>query len=131
MEPTLKDHLQALEESHLKIDVRKNSTKLAELLADTFFEIGSSGYRYDKKDCLETGVVLTEMSLHNYEIHLLASDVVLATYFIVDRTRSRNTFRSSIWKVIDDRWQLYFHQGTITPLLLREVLAETGKQNPL
>ena len=74
-----------------------------------FLEIGSSGYMFDKKECLETGVVLTEMSLHNYEIYLLSSGVVLSTYFIVDKTRSRNTLRSSIWKFVDNRWRLYFH----------------------
>lgn len=122
MDHNLKEHLKKLEESHTSIEVRVSREKLDELLADEFFEIGSSGSMYDKKECLDTGVVLTEMSLHNYEIYPLAQDVVLATYFIVDTTRNRNTYRSSIWKHIDGRWQLYFHQGTITPLTLSEVL---------
>lgn len=122
MDDNLKEHLKKLEESHTSIEVRVSREKLDELLADEFFEIGSSGSMYDKKECLDTGVVLTEMSLHNYEIYPLAQDVVLATYFIVDTTRNRNTYRSSIWKFIDERWQLYFHQGTITPLTLSEVL---------
>lgn len=122
MDVDLKEHLKQLEESHTEIEVRQSIEKLDEILADDFFEIGSSGYMYEKKECLETGVVLTEMSLHNYEIYPLAEDVVLSTYFIVDKTRNRNTYRSSIWKFIDGRWQLYFHQGTITPLQLSEVL---------
>ena len=122
MEETLKQHLQKLEESHIGLEVRSNMEKLDEILADDFFEIGSSGFMYDKQECLETGVVLTEMTLHNYEISPLADDVVLSTYFIVDTTRNRNTLRSSIWKFIDGRWQLYFHQGTITPLQLQDVL---------
>ena len=119
---TLKEHLQKLEESHIGLEVRTSVEKLNELLADDFFEIGSSGFMYDKKECLETGVVLTDMTLYNYEIYPLAEGVVLSTYFIVDTTRNRNTLRSSIWKLIDGRWQLYFHQGTITPLQLQEVL---------
>lgn len=118
----LKQHLKMLEESHITPNVRESVEKLDAILADEFFEIGSSGYMYDKKDCLEIGVVLTDMSLHNFEIYPLAGDVVLTTYFIVDTTRNRNTYRSSIWKYIDGRWQLYFHQGTITPLSLSEVL---------
>lgn len=118
----LKQHLKMLEESHITPNVRESVEKLDAILADEFFEIGSSGYMYDKKDCLETGVVLTDMSLHNFEMYRLADDVVLTTYFIVDTTRNRNTYRSSIWKCIDGRWQLYFHQGTITPLSLSEVL---------
>ncbi|AWE07687.1 DUF4440 domain-containing protein [Lysinibacillus sp. 2017] len=122
MDDNLKEQLKKLEVSHTSPEVRVSREKLDELLADEFFEIGSSGYMFDKKECLDTGVVLTEMSLHNYEIYPLAQDVVLATYFIVDTTRNRNTYRSSIWKFIDERWQLYFHQGTITPLTLSEVL---------
>ena len=114
----LKEHLQQLEESHTGLEVRRSKEKLNAILADEFFEIGSSGYVYDKKECLETGVVLTEMKLYNYEIYPLAYDIVLATYFLVDTTRERNTLRSSIWKFIEGRWQLYFHQGTITPLQL-------------
>lgn len=117
----LKEHLRELEESHINLDVRKSREKLDRLLADDFFEIGSSGYMFNKKDCLEDGVVLTEMSLHNYEIYPLAEDVILSTYYIVDKTRNRNTLRSSIWKFIEGRWQLFFHQGTITSLQLKEL----------
>ena len=122
MTETLKEQLQKLEESHIGLELRMSMEKLGELLADDFFEIGSSGFMYDKQECLETGVVLTDMTLYNYEIYPLAEDVVLATYFIVDTTRNRNTLRSSIWKHIDGRWQLYFHQGTITPLQLKDIL---------
>lgn len=118
----LKEQLLQLEESHTRMEVRQSREKLDEILADEFFEIGSSGFMYDKVECLETGVVLTEMTLHNYEIYPLADGVVLATYFIIDKTRNRNTLRSSIWKFIEGRWQLYFHQGTITPLQLSDVL---------
>lgn len=123
----LKNHLKQLEEKHTNLEARKSREELDQLLADNFFEIGSSGYICSKEECLETGVVLTEMSLHNYEIFPLATDVVLATYFIVDKTRNRNTLRSSIWKLIDGRWQLYFHQGTITPLQLSEVVRGNKK----
>ncbi|MBR7554901.1 DUF4440 domain-containing protein [Allobacillus sp. GCM10007491] len=121
MNSKLKDQLRRLEETHINIEVRKSMEKLADILADEFFEISSSGKMFDKEECLRTGVVLTEMKIHNYEIHPLAPDVVLATYFLTDKTRNRNTLRSSIWKWIDGRWQLYFHQGTITDVQLSEV----------
>ncbi|WP_079527276.1 nuclear transport factor 2 family protein [Solibacillus isronensis] len=125
----LKEHLQQLEESHTGLEVRRSKEKLDAILADDFFEIGSSGYIYDKKECLENGVVLTEMKLHNYKIYPLAHDIVLATYFLVDTTRERNTLRSSIWKLIDGHWQLYFHQGTITPLHLTSFTSSSSKEN--
>ncbi|MBE4907537.1 DUF4440 domain-containing protein [Bacillus luteolus] len=122
MEEELKAHLKELEERHTNLEIRKSREELDKILADEFFEIGSSGYMFTKKECLDTGVVLTEMTLHNYEIYPLADGVVLSTYYIRDETRDRNTLRSSIWKMIDGRWQLYFHQGTITPLELHEIL---------
>jgi hypothetical protein len=122
MNINLKAHLKELEERHTNLEIRKSSEELDKILADEFFEIGSSGYMFDKKECLKTGVVLTEMTIHNYEIYPLAEDVVLSTYFVRDETRDRNTLRSSIWKLIDGRWQLYFHQGTITPQELHEIL---------
>jgi hypothetical protein len=122
MDANLKEHIKELEERHTGLEVRKSREELDKILADDFFEIGSSGYMFDKKECLESGVVLTEMSLHNHEIYPLSSDVVLSTYFVVDKTRNRNTLRSSIWKLIDGRWQLYFHQGTISTLQLNDVL---------
>ncbi|QOR68171.1 DUF4440 domain-containing protein [Cytobacillus suaedae] len=122
MEEELKAHLKDLEERHTSIEIRKSREELDKILADEFFEIGSSGYMFTKQECLDTGVVLTEMTLHNYEIYPLADGVVLSTYYIRDETRDRNTLRSSIWKMIDGRWQLYFHQGTITPLELHEIL---------
>lgn len=125
----LKEHLQQLEESHTGLEVRRSKEKLDAILADDFFEIGSSGYIYDKKECLETGVVLTDMKLYNYEIYPLAHDIVLATYFLVDTTRERNTLRSSIWKLIDGHWQLYFHQGTITPLQLTSFTSSSSTDN--
>ncbi|MBH0229708.1 DUF4440 domain-containing protein [Halobacillus yeomjeoni] len=122
MNRDLLEKIKNLEESHLSLHVRSSSEKLGEILADDFFEIGSSGVMFDRKECLEKGVVLSDMTLHNYEIQLLSEDVVLSTYFIEDKTRDRNTLRSSIWKRIDGRWQLYFHQGTITQLQVKDVL---------
>jgi hypothetical protein len=124
MDNNLKEHLRELEESHIRLEVRRSSEELGKILADDFFEIGSSGYIYNRQDCLEGGVVLTEMTLHNYEIYPLASDVVLSTYFIIDKTRNRNTLRSSIWKLIEGKWRLYFHQGTITNQKLSEVMKQ-------
>ncbi|SFF56837.1 hypothetical protein SAMN05216353_1026 [Halobacillus alkaliphilus] len=121
MTDSLKTHIRELEEAHVSLKVRESPVELDKLLADDFWEIGSSGIMYDKKDCLDLGVVLSQMTLHNYAIQQLAEDVVLSTYFIEDHTRKRNTLRSSIWKFIDDRWQLYFHQGTITQLQVKDL----------
>ncbi|SFM47684.1 hypothetical protein SAMN04487943_1219 [Gracilibacillus orientalis] len=53
------------------------------------------------------------MSLYDFDIHPLSSDCVLATYRVKDKTRKQDPLRSTIWKFIDGRWQMFFHQGTI------------------
>ncbi|WP_346726925.1 DUF4440 domain-containing protein [Bacillus suaedae] len=114
-ETNLKLLLQELEESHLKPEIRSSSKKLNELLADDFFEIGSSGTVFYKKDCVgEGGLEVRELSLHDFDIHLLSQDAVLSTYRVRDETRKQETLRSSIWKYTNGRWQLFFHQGTVT-----------------
>lgn len=129
MEISLKSHLRMLEEKHISIEVRKSREELDEVLADDFFEIGSSGYLCNKKDCLDDGVELSDMRIYHYDIHPLSADVVLATYVIDNKTINRHTLRSSIWKHIDGRWQLYFHQGTITSMQMNEITADFTKVN--
>jgi len=120
MKNTLTEHLKLLEESHLKAEVRENKDKLAEILADGFVEIGSSGQMYSKSECLD-GVSKAVMVMDNFEITILSEHVVLTTYFIENRTSGKNSLRSSIWKFIDNRWQMVFHQGTLTLLQVQDL----------
>ncbi|WP_211274950.1 DUF4440 domain-containing protein [Bacillus marinisedimentorum] len=110
----LREQLKALEESHLTLENRRSPEALGKILADDFFEIGSSGRMIYKAECINDGVSLDELELYDFEIHSLAPAAVLTTYYIHNKTKKRNTLRSSIWKFRDGRWQLYFHQGTPT-----------------
>ncbi|MCK0472931.1 DUF4440 domain-containing protein [Halalkalibacter sp. APA_J-10(15)] len=113
-ETELKAHLKELEESHLMPEIRTSSEKLDRLLTDDFFEFGSSGSVIHKEDCVgEEGVEVRELSLRDFEIHPMSSKAILTTYRVRDETRKQDTLRSSIWKHIDGRWQMFFHQGTI------------------
>lgn len=110
----LTDTIKKLENSHLRPEVRRSSEALDKLLADDFFEFGSSGRIINKHECIaEGGVEVRDLSLHDFSIHPLSTDVVLATYRVEDATRQQTTLRSTIWRYIDDRWQMYFHQGTV------------------
>jgi hypothetical protein len=110
----LKKQLLELEKQLLEPNTRTTSAELDKLLADEFFEFGCSGNVWYKKDFVEGGLSVGEMSLSDFEIYPLSEEVVLATYRIKDETRMLNTLRSSIWKCKDGRWQMFFHQGTIT-----------------
>ncbi|MCP1359190.1 DUF4440 domain-containing protein [Aneurinibacillus migulanus] len=112
---SLNEHLRQLEEQLLKPEIRTASADIEKLLADDFFEFGSSGNVWYKKDCIgENGISVREMTFHDFHIHPLSTDVVLTTYCVEDKTRMQHTLRSSIWKFNDGRWQIFFHQGTRT-----------------
>lgn len=110
---SLKAHLQHLEEQLLHPEVRSSREALQRILAEDFFEFGSSGRVLYKNESIgEEGIGKVEMRLSDFEIQELAGDVVLATYRIFNVTQKQESLRSSIWKFKDARWQLVFHQGT-------------------
>jgi glyoxylase I family protein len=114
----LEAELKGLEESLLVPDIRK-STQLVELLADAFIEFGSSGRVYTKDDLVavlqaESPVVQTTS---DFQVMTLAPDVALLTYRI--RRHSEpvvDTLRSSLWRRSNGKWQMVFHQATVTPV---------------
>jgi len=63
---------------------------------------------------------ITEFSceITDFEIKLLAEDIVLATYKAIKhhelRIERKYSLRSSIWKCFSGQWKLVFHQGTPT-----------------
>ncbi|WP_449540223.1 nuclear transport factor 2 family protein [Ferdinandcohnia sp. Marseille-Q9671] len=112
---SLKVHLEKLEKRLLSAEVRTSPKKISELLDNDFFEFGSSGNIWFRKDFVgESGIGLIDVSLHNFEIRMLAPHIALATYIIKDNTQTRYSLRSSIWKQVNGLWRMSFHQGTIT-----------------
>ena len=112
----IRNHLCELEEKLLKPEIRSSKTELMNILANQFFEIGSSGkvlYK-DDDDIGETGIKAVNMKMSDFEIHPLSEEIVLTTYKIFNEDTEQYSLRSSIWKYNDGRWQMYFHQGTKT-----------------
>jgi hypothetical protein len=114
---SLKDHICHLEKKLMEPEIRSNPNEIDKLLAEGFFEFGSSGSVWRREDNVGEGGIdareKREMSLFDFELHPLSEEVVLATYRVYDVTRNHDTLRSSIWKLIDGSWQMFFHQGTI------------------
>ncbi len=102
-------------------DVRNSSESVSELLADEFVEFGSSGKIYDKAvtvEGLKNEQVDEQIVVQDFSARHLVEDVVLVTY----RSDKLNTdqgkvsaLRCSIWKLINGKWQMVFHQGTKIP----------------
>lgn len=83
---SLKEHLEQLEEKLLQPEVRGSREELKKLLADNFFEIGSSGkILYKNEEIGEEGIGKVEMVLSDFEIHPLSEEIVLVTYHIFNK----------------------------------------------
>jgi hypothetical protein len=119
-EPVLENHLCQLEERLLQPNVRKSAEEVSELLASEFIEFGSSGRIFDKEQIIASLQMepTVRRSLVDFRTCILAPAVVLVTYRAVRQGTSDEqpiySLRSSIWKLIDGRWQMLFHQGTLS-----------------
>jgi|SRR5215831_11902728 len=109
--------LRDLEEDLLKPEVRGSPDRINHLLADEFIEFGSSGRVFDKRRIIEalqqeTPEKTLPISLVDFAVRRLAPNVMLVTYRATSQDTLESRLRSSIWKLIEGRWQMVFHQGT-------------------
>ncbi|MCF2145838.1 DUF4440 domain-containing protein [Desmonostoc muscorum LEGE 12446] len=110
-----------LEERLLQPDIRKSAKDVMDLLADEFIEFGSSGRVFDRQQIIkslenEPIEPLTQRSITEFKTLVLATGIVLVTYRVVRHVSGEkpvHSLRSSIWKLIDNRWKMIFHQGTL------------------
>jgi len=109
-----------LETSLLDPKVRASREKLEELLAQDFIEFGSSGRIYKKADTLKNlpeSKDKIEYTISNFEARELSECLVQTTFVserVINGTDKTRALRSSLWKKIGSRWQIIFHQGTLT-----------------
>lgn len=110
-----------LETSLQQKQVRNCADATSALLADDFVEFGSSGKVWDKSSIVATmqREILDEpIAVEDFAARELAPDVVLVTYVskpgttVAGEPTRVSTLRSSIWKRLDGKWQMIFHQGT-------------------
>ena len=116
---SIEEHLKELEQRLLKPEVRKSAAEVGALLADDFKEFVSTGQIYNKAQIIELlqKAPTADSALTDFKTLMLAPDVALATFFYSrEATHDRpaaKSIRSSVWKRIDGRWQMVFHQGTL------------------
>lgn len=117
---SIKQLLYELENCLLQPEVRHSRAELEKLLAEDFVEFGSGGHVYKRQSIIEElgKESNVEISMTDFKMVLLARDIALVTYRAVftgpQGETSRHSLRSSIWKKVDDNWQIIFHQGTPT-----------------
>ena len=115
------DFFRSLEEALHRPDVRRSRDDLDALLAECLVEIGQSGRLYDRETIINS--LLAEpgdgpngtITSTDFAARLISTDVVLLTYRTqrtLPNDETRQTLRSSIWRLNDGKWQMLFHQGT-------------------
>ncbi|MEV6591756.1 DUF4440 domain-containing protein [Streptomyces acidicola] len=97
-------------------EVRASPARVLELLDTEFTEIGASGRRWDVESILTVtsgGSVSPESPVKVSEVSgaVLAPGIVHLTYFA--DTEGRGVRRSSLWRLTETGWRMYFHQGTL------------------
>lgn len=119
------EFFRSLEQKLHRPEVRRSPDAVRALLADEFIEFGSSGRVYNKASIVaalaeeSTAEAALVPDVHHFAVQAIAPDAVLVTYRssrrYPDGASTRTTLRSSIWKLIEGRWQMLFHQGTVVP----------------
>ncbi|MCX5063522.1 DUF4440 domain-containing protein [Streptomyces sp. NBC_00201] len=97
-------------------EVRASPARVLELLDPEFTEIGASGRRWDVESMLTVmsgGSVSPESPVKVSDVSgaVLAPGIVHLTYFADNQ--GRRVWRSSLWRLTDSGWRMYFHQGTL------------------
>lgn len=115
----LEKHILELENELLKTKTRQSAEKINELLSDDFIEFCSSGkiYKYNKGDVFYKDIILPEVKweIKEFTTTELSSECIMATYKLIKlNEKIIYSLRSSIWKCINGKWKMIFHQGTYT-----------------
>lgn len=114
----LSAHIKGLEKTLLSQSVRKNPSVLSELIADEFIEIGKSGKVWTKQTVINAlkKESRTEIVITGFNLKLLAENIALVTYSARHKHKGNippsKSIRSSIWKMVENKWKIVFHQGT-------------------
>ncbi|KNY16701.1 RNase H [Shinella sp. SUS2] len=121
------EEIRMLEEALHRPEVRGSRPAVEALLAEGFVEFGSSGTIYHRAEMLD---LLSEeadepsdgtLEASDYALTAIAEGAVLLTYRTCRRAADgseRHVLRASIWKLVGERWQMAFHQGTVVPVSL-------------
>ncbi|WP_281975326.1 DUF4440 domain-containing protein [Halobacillus litoralis] len=112
----LKEHLYTLETTLLKGEVRKSAEILNELIAEDFVEYSSTGEIYDKDNILnrlpreeDPGIKISDFQMNH-----LSPTSALTLFKVFIKSKQKHSLRSSVWILNDGKWQMTFHQGTVT-----------------
>jgi hypothetical protein len=116
-EESLEQQLYRLEKRLCQPEIRRSPDEVVKLLADDFVESGSSGRVYDKQSIIEelANEPGLQITMSDFKVVSLGPGIALATYRATVTEIgdvASHSYRSSIWKLIEGKWLMVFHQGT-------------------
>ncbi|WP_072773109.1 DUF4440 domain-containing protein [Desulfitobacterium chlororespirans] len=119
---SVEEHIWQLEKDLLASQVRKSAQRISDLLAHNFIEFCSNGseYHYKNGDVFQEQDDNKELcwQIKDFRIEHLSDGCLLALYRVIKHNEpdenKRYSLRSSIWKRMDGKWKMVFHQGTFT-----------------
>jgi hypothetical protein len=128
----VEQELERLERQLLRVEVRKSPVRVKALLDDDFHEFASTGRIYNKSQiikALRTGPTV-RCSLQRFKALRISPDVALTTFRYVKSSNSGQgrltSLRSSLWKRMDGRWRMIFHQGTLCATTARALTSASA-----
>ena len=100
-----------LEKALLSNEVRRNVDVLNLLIADSFVEFGKSGRVWNKCDILASLPLENEINYEilNFSVIFETLNIVCVEYKLSES--GEISLRRSIWKFIDERWQMVLHRA--------------------
>jgi hypothetical protein len=112
-DPELQEYLYSIEERLLNPEQESDRAALVPLLASDYKEFCSSGRIFNRDQTVDALLHSRPLAatINFFYVTRLAPNLAHATYHSV--TTHATTHRSSLWIFRDERWQLFFHQGTI------------------
>lgn len=109
--------IKELELSLLKPEVRASREILEKLLADDFFEVGSSGNTYTKTDILERLPHTTEKIeyvVSDFSVDIPSETTAITRYktkMTIQGQHSINSLRGSRWRNENGTWRMFSHKA--------------------
>lgn len=98
-------------------EIRNDANEISNLLSTDFIEYTSSGkiYHYTVGDVFGSNDGKIVIDRESIKCTKLSEDVFLLLYIAVKSSNNDNSIRSnrsSIWKNVEGKWKIVFHQGT-------------------
>jgi hypothetical protein len=114
-------HLIEQERLLLEPSVRQSSPHLDKLLSPHFHEISANGMMFNKSHVMSRlpNEKVPQFYNQSFKGQMLSDDLAQLTYHAAYRhsvkTPLHYSIRMSIWKHVNNRWVLIYHQGTPCP----------------